>query len=213
MRTLLTAVVVCFVLVATASAGNVALSMLGATATCGGSITPCFRTVGANQYLPANAIDGDLGTEWVAPAGGPIDPYLLINLGQEYNINNIAVDGVGNLGNDIQFEVFASATDSTASALLADPTALISAGNVTETGGSAWSASFSFAPTTEQYILYYVTCSVGNTAGCTGFGAGLPSLDAGYTTEITANQVPEPGTLALVGAGLLALGFRWRSRK
>lgn len=48
------------------------------------------------------------------------------------------------------------------------------------------------------------------------FAATLQSLDAPIVTEITANTVPEPGTMVLLGSGVIAVVCRrasWRSAR
>jgi hypothetical protein len=83
-------------------AGNIALTSMGATATCGGTIVLpnypdlCYLIYyypAGTQYLPSNPIDGDPGTEWVAP-GGTQDPTLLIDLGGVYPVDSITISGV-----------------------------------------------------------------------------------------------------------------------
>ena len=203
MRIFAAVLIVAFVLASSAFAGNIALTSFGATVSCGGTPSPCFLTFGATQYLPSNAIDGSLATEWVAP-GGTQSPYLLINLGGLYTVNSITVSGVGNAGNAIGFSVFAGTSASVAT--LEGGTAV---GTVaSQAGGTAWNDTFSLAGSPLiQYVLYDITLSYGN--------GGTTGIDDAYTTEITVNDpnVPEPGTFGLIGAGLLALGFTRRSRK
>jgi hypothetical protein len=62
-----------------------------------------------------------------------------------------------------------------------------------------------------QYIFYDVVASQADQSGHT-VAAGY---DDAYASEITVDEAPtpEPGTFGLLGAGLLALGFTWRSRR
>ncbi len=220
MRVFVTTLTVAFALKGSAFAGNLALSSLGATVTCDGNIMPCFLApVGPKTFVPGNAIDGSSpfnATQWVAPSG-EVDPTLLINLGVQALVDDISVFGNGNLGSDIQFAVYASATDSTEAALEGNPSDLVGVFVETVTGtgpGPGWEIDLPVAPETLQYVLYEVTCSNGNEAGCRG--TGNTPIDDAYTTEITVDgtaSVPEPSTLVLFGAGLLALGYKWRTRK
>ena len=152
---------------------------------------------GGYTYGPGNTINGNGNVDqWVALNGSLVDPYVLVNLGASYTLDNITIDGVGNSGATISFEVFATNAFTTVGALESTTPLLTVTG---QAGGSAWNHGQSFATTPYQYILYEVT---GGT-------------DWGYATEILADDpgVPEPGTFGLLGAGLLALGFAWRSRK
>jgi hypothetical protein len=72
-------------------------------------------------------------------------------------------------------------------------------------GASAWSSTFT-VPTSSQieYVLYDVTNSYVNDGS---------AYDYPYASEISVDAVPEPGTIGLIGTGLLALGFTLRPRK
>lgn len=51
----------------------------------------------------------------------------------------------------------------------------------------------------------------GNTS--TSSGGHTSTSTGGHTSTTSGNQVPEPGTLGLLGAGLLGLGFAMRRRR
>jgi hypothetical protein len=187
MRIFVTALMLAVALASSAFAGNVALTSLGATAQSycgtGGATSPCDYTT----HVANLAIDGNSSTQWIAN-GAVINPYVVINLGALYTIDFVSVSGVGNTGNTISFEVFGGTTPSPA-ILLGTETG--------QAGGSAWTDTFTTPPSTYQYIEYYVT---GGT-------------DWGYATTIDVDATPEPGTVGLIGAGLLALGFTLRRKK
>jgi hypothetical protein len=200
MKLFSTVLAVSFVLVGSANAGNIATF---GTATCGAS-TPCQL----GPYAPGNAIDGDLSTIWVAP-GVMTDPYLLIDLNQTALVDSITIYGFGNLGRDLQFELFAGTTSNVAT--LEGGTAL--GGEVLEAGtgqypnpAGNWSFTYNFSsPTAISAVLVDFTCAFGSTSNV----GGCPSsLDDAYVSEVNVDAVPEPATFGLIGIGLLALGFQ-----
>lgn len=200
MRIFVTALTLAFVLASSAFAGNVALTGLGASATCGGTPAPCELNFGGTTYGASNTIDGNPATLWVAP-GGTVNPYVLVDLGKLYTIDFVTISGVGNAARSIGFSVYAG-TSSSVSTLLAG-TAI---GSTTQPGGTAWNDTYSVSTSSPiRYVLYNVTVS--NT------GSADTTHDDAYANTILADAVPEPGTVGLIGAGLLALGFTLRSRR
>jgi len=176
MRIFVTALIVVLALTGSAFAGNVALSSLGATATCGGD-SPCFATVGGTQYLPSNTIDGSLATTWVAN-GPTVDQYVLVTLNQPYTIDSVTINGLGTTGDFQSFDVFVGGAGSTAASLLASTPVGINADQV---DGTAWSDTYSVSTSSPiQYILYE------NTGG----------TDWGSATEISADS-PSPNLAPL----------------
>jgi hypothetical protein len=152
-------------------------------------------------------IDGNPAAldKWVAP-GNIVDADVLINLGGVFPINSVTVEGVGSPGESIGFSVFVGPAGSTESSLLAS-TPIGTTSETEASGGGQWSVTFNIAPTSVQYVLYEVT------AACGDPGDSCSSYDNAYANDILVNAVPEPGTIGLIGAGLLALGFSLRSRK
>jgi len=198
MRIFVTALMLAVALTSSAFAGNVALSGLGASATCGGTPSCTLTT-----FVPGNAIDGSLATEWVAP-GGTVGPYLLVNLGQLYTIDSVTISGVGNASESIGFEVFVGTSSSVAT--LEGGTPITGGSQIIQADGTAWNDTYSVSTASPiQYILYDVTTS--------NSGAGDTTHDDAFTTEIAADATPEPGTIGLIGSGLLALGFTLRRKK
>src|ERR1017187_3959522 len=114
MRIFLSGLIAVFALASSAFAGNVALTSLGANATCGGTgAQSCILTT----YVPNNAIDGNAITQWVAPGGigtGAYVPYLLIDLGANYTVDFINVSS----WNHLTFVLYAG-TSSNAATLMA----------------------------------------------------------------------------------------------
>jgi hypothetical protein len=209
MRILVSGLIAVSFLASSAFAGNVALLSLGATATCGGTPAcnlsgyPAANTIDGTESYNGSGVDTDV---WVAP-GGTVSPYLLINLGQLYTVDSVTISGQGNPGYTIGFEVFVGgAADSTAALLLSSGTQ-ITPGTVVQTDGirnALWSDTFSVSPASKiEYVLLDVTQSN---------STGNPTWEDAGAAEITVDAVPEPGTLGLIGAGLLALGFTRRSR-
>jgi hypothetical protein len=187
MRIFGTALILAFALASSAFAGNVA--PLG-TVTCGTS-TPCEIP----GFLATYAIDGNPATKWVA-YGSTTSPYLLLNLGQLYTVDSVTITGSGTPFYSIGFSVYVGTSSS--------PGTLI--GSKTEAAGaSPWSDTFSVSTSSKiQYVLYNVTGS---------FISNGATYEYPYASEISVDAVPEPGTVSLIGAGLLALGFTLRSRK
>jgi hypothetical protein len=197
MRIFVTALMLAVALASSAFAGNVALSGLGASATCGG--TPSC-TLGS--FVASNTIDGSLATEWVAP-GGTVGPYVLVDLGQLYTIDSVTISGVGNSGYSIGFEVFVGTSSNVAT--LEGGTPITGGSPIVQSGGAAWNDTYSVSIASPiRYVLYDVT---------TSNNSDHPTYDDAYTTEIAADSVPEPGTIGLIGTGLLALGFSLRRKK
>ena len=192
MRIFVTALIVVLALTGSAFAGNVALSSLGATASCGGD-SPCFLTYLGTAYVPANTIDGSLATTWVAN-GPTVDQYVLVTLNQPYTIDSVTIQGLGTPGDFQSFDVFVGGAGSTAASLLASTPV---GTNNDQPDGTAWTDTYSVSTSSPiQYVLYE------NTGG----------TDYGSATEISADAtVPEPGTFSLIGgAGMLLLGFARR---
>ncbi|MGA3098422.1 MAG: discoidin domain-containing protein [Bryobacteraceae bacterium] len=188
MRIFVTALMLAVVLASSAFAGNVALTSLGATAQSycgtGGATSPCNLGSDVANY----AIDNNSTTQWIAN-GAVVNPYVLINLGAVYNVDFVSVSGVGNTGNTISFELFGGLTSTPVTVLGTE---------TLQAGGTAWTDTFTLpTPANYQYVEYYVT---GGT-------------DWGYATTIDVDATPEPGTIGLIGSGLLALGFTLRRKK
>ena len=206
MRIFVTALTLAVALACSAFAGNVALSP-GATATCEGTPTPCqLSGYGASLTIDGLGYLANPADEWVAP-GGTANPAVLVNLGAAYNIDYITITGVGNVGNQIQFELFVGTNGALSSTNTGVGTLVPgSLTTQTATGTGAWSDTFAVSPFTPiQYILYDVTGSYG--------GSKTTGWDDAYANDIIADAVPEPGTIGLIGAGLLALGFTLRRKK
>src|ERR1017187_7662277 len=217
MRFSVSALVAAVALASPAYAGNIALTSMGATATCGGTIVlPDYPDIcyliyyypSGTQYLPSNAIDGDPATQWVAP-GGTQNPTLLINLGGLYTVDSITISGVGNPGRSVGFSVFAGTSSDLTT--LEGGTAIGTVGS--QADGTLWNDTFLVSTSSQiQYVLYDVTFANGNgTSGTTG-------VEDAFAATISVDHpddpsVPEPGTFGLMGAGLLALSFTRRSRK
>jgi hypothetical protein len=224
------ALIVGFALASSAFAGNIALDAAAggsATATCGGTgAQPCFLA----GYGALNAIDGIVNTVWVAPGSStpgvaPYEPYLEITLPAGYStVDWVTVSGFGNAGKIINYVVYAG-IDPTEGDYLAGTGLCATVGNcaeltpIIETGtgtgtypaGAPWtSAQFTDSLTTTDYVFYVVTASQADQ-----FGHTAATYDDAYASTIFVDDpyVPEPGTFGLLGAGLLALGFAWRSRK
>jgi len=213
MRIFVTAFMLAVVLASSAFAGNVALSSGNggiATATSCPSIPGCNVT----GYSAGLAIDGNSGAtdKWIAP-GNTVGADLLINLGALFTVDYVTIEGIGSyntdehIGKSITFSVFVGGVGSTEASLLAS-TPIGSATEVGLAGGAEWSTTFNITPSKVEYVLYDVTASCGNPVSnsCTTY-------DNAYANDILVDAVPEPGTIGLIGAGLLALGFSLRSRK
>jgi hypothetical protein len=234
MRALAAALIVAFVLASSAFAGNIALTSLGATATCGGTGTqPCSLP----GYGPLNAIDGiDNFTEWVAPgsAGAGVAPYvpwLMIDLNTLDTVDYVTVYGWGNIWpGDIEmritYDLFVgtdpNAIDYLTGLYAPGTTGTEIATNITPFGnagypsiGGQWSDQFGVSTSAPiRYVFYQVVASQADQYGHTIAGG----YDDAYTSEIVVDvpdtpPAPEPGTFGLLGAGLLALGLTWRSRR
>jgi hypothetical protein len=205
MRIFVSGLIAVFILASCAFATDVAP---GGTATCGPT-----SGVGCNlggTHPASNAIDGLSNTQWIAPSDA-VDPYVLVALAQPSTVDYVTVEGVGNAGYYLTFEIFVG-TSSSVSTLMSSGTDITGGPvTITGTGGSpGWSDTYTVSTASPiDYVLYYVTASNGNSGGAAG------TYDDAYVQEIVVDAVPEPVTLGLFGAGLLALGFarRFRIRK
>jgi hypothetical protein len=154
------------------------------------------------SYLPAAAIDGSYSTQWLGGLGGLTNgnPYLLIDLGHPYMLDSVTIWGVGNSGNVTSFNLFVDA-----SSLPPSPTgapALTVTDYVSQ--GTLWSQTATFAPQLVQYIEYV---STGTPSGIVNMDGVNRRQDIGYVVEVTADQVPEPATIGLIGIGVFGLSF------
>jgi len=211
MRIFVTALVLAVVLTSSAFAGNVALSP-GATATCEGTPTPCQVTGrGAPLTIDGISYTTTPSDKWVAP-NGTVNPAVLIDLGGLYTVDFVTITGVGTPGNEIQFELFTGTNGALSSTNTGVGTQ--DGATFTETAPStafngvvgAWSVTIPVSTASSvRYILYDVTGSYG--------GSNTTGWDDAYADDIVADAVPEPGTIGLMGAGLLALGFTLRKKK
>jgi hypothetical protein len=209
MRIFVTALMLVLALASSAFAGNVALGP-GATATCQGTVQPCSQAgFGASLTIDGLGYLAHPADEWVA-SGGTINPAVLVNLGGLYTVDFITITGVGNPGNEIAFNLYVGTNGALSSTNLGVGT-LVAGSNTIQVApavSGAWSDTF-LVPTSSriQYVLYNVTGSNGINVD---HGAGW---DDAYANDIIVDAVPEPGTVGLIGAGLLALGFTLRSRR
>jgi hypothetical protein len=199
-------------LTGTAFAGDIALGA-SVTGSCGTSTAACFLT----GYGYSNVLDGySNSTLWVAPGGngvGTYEPTLTVDLGGVYTgVDSVSISGWGNVGAKIIYDVFVGTSTSEGS-----DTEI--ATNITQMGNGnyptilgQWTNSYSVSTALPvRYVIYDVVGSQMDSNGHTVAGG----YDDAYASEIKVDDpvVPEPGTFGLLGAGLLALGFAWRSRK
>lgn len=235
MRSVVTALISVVVLAGSAFGGNIALSP-GASAVCGGSggaqgaASPesavCQLTYGGTTYGAGNTING-IGisapsafppNEWIAPVGLQ-DPYLLVTLAAPATVDWVTVSGYGTPGQELSFDVFVGSAATCAGDTTADQCAnslestgvQIDPGGTTITGSASGWTSGPFAVSTSsqiQYVLYDVTESNGFCEFCV-----TAAFDNAYAAQVYVDSTPEPATFALIGTGLLALGFKWRSRR
>src|SRR5271157_2963100 len=207
MRIYVIALIVALTLTSSAFAGNVALNALSATAACGTGTTVLGSTFATapgciigTSFAPGNLIDATVpnGTIWVAPTGAANPVFVLISLPQLYtDVDYITVSGQGNAGRSITFDLYAG-TSSTVSTLQGGTK--LGGDYTTNRTGAAWTDTYPFpVPTSIQYVLYNVTAF--------NSSANDTTHDDAYANEIVVDQAPEPGTIGLIGAGLLALGF------
>jgi hypothetical protein len=224
-----------------AFAGNIALDAAAggiATAYCGGTgAQPCNLA----GYGPLNAIDGTDSTVWVAPGSStpgvaPYAPWLMIDLNALDTVDYVTVSGWGNIWpgdvvQEITYDLYVGtdpnpadysegtcAPGATCTEIAANITAHAVEPSGTFPSGSPW-ISPQFAVSTSspiQYVFYEVVASQADQYGHTVAGG----YDDAYASTIFVDDpnvpepgVPEPGTFGLLGAGLLALGFTWRSRR
>lgn len=183
-------------LAGSAFAGNVAIS--SATSFCAAG-SPCDFGV----HPATNLIDGNTATKWIAPDSA-VNPYVLLDLGSLKTIDSITVTGEGSTGLHLDFSVYVGTSPLSHGA----PGTLVGSFSEIGTGDplSLWTATSAVSTSSAiRYILYDVTGSYNSTT--------KTNYDYAYAGEITADGVPEPGTVGLIGAGLLALGFTLRSRK
>jgi hypothetical protein len=236
MRVFVTALIAAFALASSAYAGNIALDAAAggiATAYCGGTGTQPCNLPG---YGPLNAIDGTNSTVWVAPGSNtngvaPYVPWLMINLNALDTVDYVAVSGWGNIWpggmvQEITYDLYvgtdSSPADYSSGTYAPGTTGTEIAANITAhavepvgsfPSGSPWTSP-QFAVSTSspiQYVFYQVVASQADQYGHTIAGG----YDDAYASTIFVDDplVPEPGTFGLLGAGLLALGFTWRSRR
>lgn len=192
---------ICILVLIAGLASATPIDLSSATATSN------YNTTG---YMPNLAIDSNQSTEWVGGLGGLTNgmPWLLINLGQQYNVDSVTVYGVGNSDWTTSFDVFVGTLAALQNieqngAGAAGAGATLVEAVTGQADGTAWSLMGSIAPTQTQYVLYEAT----GTPGWNG-------QDDAFAAEITADAAatPEPATIGLIGFALLGFGLARRKR-
>ena len=168
------------------------------------------------------------GAVYTGVAPYNVEPYLLINLGQAYTIDNVTVTGLGSTGLFTSFNVFVGtgwtggsfANNDLLTAPSTDLTGSIEVLSVTlqPDGGSGWSISTN--STLSSIITLASLAQTSNIQYVELVATGTPddgiTYDAALAGEITVNDpmpTPEPTTMGLAGLALLALGSASRFRK
>jgi hypothetical protein len=181
------------------------------------------------------------GSSLAEPANTYV-PYLEVDLSHLTGITNpyvdwVTVSGWGNLRQQITYDIFVGtdpnvgdyytnssgvvgqsfsggcATAGACAGIIINTTQAGNGNypNTTLTSSGQWTSTQYTDPlAVTDYIFYVVVGSQADQAGHTN-----ALYDDAYTSGIVADDpnVPEPGTFGMLGAGLLALGFAWRSRK